>query len=483
MKLARDKIFPPVPCLFLFVCLICFFIAGLIADFIPGLAGRAYGQSQFDTDDEQIIFQEEGWPDMEDKTHLTQDDPLHPEPTWTDQFFEESTVTLGYRFAHGVEAGPKIIDNNVFVRLEYDTLFRDYLFLKFDGKCSVHPKTDHRADAEDRDVLVDAWVRQAFVQAGYDNFSLKIGHQINVWGKADTVAITDVVSARDLSEFIFIRLEDARLGQFMISGNFYSRYFNTFLFYSPLPETDREPATNSRYDRAPESQGTIVVLEKSPQFGDSEFGVKIDKIISKTDVSLMAGRFFSNSARYAYQGYDLDAKPVATKTYPAYTMAGAALSHAWQQFLFKMELAYKFGFALQGNDADGLFRVEKKDVIDAAIGVEYNANDRYQMSVELSNRHIRSGGSGLTQDCDEKDSAFYYMFQKDFLNQTLDFEYNFYCHVQKKDRFHRFQLTYDLTDSLEIIADYTVFNARDKDSLMWQYQKEDRISLEIKSFF
>ena len=447
----------------------------LVICLIIGSVTICHSQSRFDSDDEEILFEE--------APGLPSSDEQQKKSTFIDEFLDDSTFTLGYQFSHGTDAEPEIIDNLFYLRLEYETLFSDNFFLKFDGRGSLHLDTDHIAEAKNKNVFLDGNVREAFFQAGYENFSLKIGNQINVWGKADTAAITDVVSPRDNSEFIFIKLEDARLGQWMASGNFYFDDLNAFLFVSPLPETDREPDTNSRYDRALEGADLFTIHHDRPGLGDVEFGTKIDKTVSKTDFSIMAGRFFSNTALYDYKGYFKNSKPLIEKTYPDYAMAGTAISHAWQAYLFKLELAYKNSLPLQGIDSHSLYVSKEKDVLDAAVGIEYNANDQYQMSFEISNRYILSDTSTLLPGTDKNSSAFYYTFTKDFLNQILNFEYIFYYHIQEKNRFHHFQLIYDLTDNVQIQTGYACFNSQDENSLMWLYRNEDRVSLEIRFYF
>ncbi|MCD4674835.1 MAG: hypothetical protein K8S18_02430 [Desulfobacula sp.] len=426
----------------------------------------SHSQSLFDTDEEDILFEEEAAAAVSDSEQK-----------------KNSTFTLGYNFSLGTHDESKIIDNSFYLRLEYETLFSDSLFFKFDGKGNLHLKTDHRTDAKNKSMLLDGSVRKAFFQAGYEKLSLKIGNQINIWGKSDTTAITDVVSPRDNSQFIFTRLEDARLGQPMVSGDIYINDTTASIFISPLPQTDKEPDTNSRYDRPLAGSNLFSVKHDKPEFGDFEYGVKVDTSLSKTDFSIMAGRFYSDAALYNYKGYYENSKPVIEKTYPGYVMAGAALEHVWQSFLFKLELGLKNKLPLQAINSDNLYVFEKKDVLDSAFGIEYNANNKYQMSFELSNRYIFSDTSRLLPGTDKNSSSFYTVFTKNFLNQTLNFEYIFYYHIQEQNQFHIFRLTYDLTDNAEIQAEYACFNAKDESSLMWLYRNEDRISFEIKYFF
>jgi len=55
---------------------------------------------------------------------------------------------------------------------------------------------------------------------------------------------------------------------------------------------------------------------------------------------------------------------------------------------------------------------------------------------------------------DSNDTALYAASIKKKLNQTLDFKYTVYHHIQQKNQFHQFQLTYDITDTIQIKIGY-----------------------------
>lgn len=435
-----------------------------------------FSQSQFDTDEELVFDQPIEVPTVVPKEQKAQ--------TLVDRWMEDTAFTLGYQFSHGTDHPQKTIDNNFFLRLEQGSLLADRLYFKLDGKAFLHTKNDHLTMAKNSDVFIDGNIRELYLQPGFEDVTLTLGKQISVWGKADTKAVTDVLSPRDMSQFIFVELEDSRTGQWMASASIYADFFNTFVFVCPYPGRDREPENGSRYHRQIPGQNNFTVQQDRPQFGDMELGFKLDKTISKTDASIMAGRFYSNAAVYHATGALDSGKPVLEKTWPDYYMAGAAAAHAWQSFLFKLELAYKNNFPLQGtNTAGTAYVVRGKDLIDAAVGLEYNANDKYLIYLELSNRYLLSGNEGLIPGTDKNSTALYTSLIKKFFNDTLEFEYIFFYHPREKNNFHHFKLTYDLTDNIELKGEYAVFNAKDPQSLMWPYRDEDRIGLEIRYFF
>jgi hypothetical protein len=163
-------------------------------------------------------------------------------------------------------------------------------------------------------------------------------------------------------------------------------------------------------------------------------------------------------------------------------MVGMAATHAQGSFLFTAESAFKHELALQGLDAWQRYVMVKKNLFDVSLGVQYNANDRYQVSVEISHRYVP--GSMKNLDFTDKNSTVgYFTLAKDFLHQTLAAEYMLYYHVQEQNAVHQFRLTRDVTDNFQFIASAGIFNIRDEKSALWVYKDEDRLTMEIKYFF
>lgn len=452
--------------------------------------------SIFDTDDPGThIFEEDstGSPSavdddldvfpMEPEDVINLNPPSADPPLFSQQLIKASTLTLGYEFALAADDPHHIITNRTYVRYEFETLLKDRFFFRFDGKGTALLKNDHRADAKDKSLFFDGTVRELYLTAGFGAVSIKLGQQVMVWGKTDTAAVTDIVSARDLSEFIFTDLEDARLGQFMLSSDIYLEAVNISGFISPFPEVNLEPETHSRYHRAPAGLDEYQVAADTPDFRDMEWGIKISKTIARSDISLMTGRFFANSPVFDDPGAVSSTGPLIYKRYVPYHMVGGAMAFAWQNMLFKTEAAVKQDFGLQGIGQDGTtYQLEYADILDTSFGLEYNTNGRYTITVELFNRHLFDDApslSSLRQD----DTSLYAVFSKDFFNQTLNFEYDFYFHLQDQSRFHQLIVTYDLTDHIEIKAGCTIFQAHETSSPMWLYRNEDRFSLELKFFY
>ncbi|MFO8233784.1 MAG: hypothetical protein R6U04_00070, partial [Bacteroidales bacterium] len=71
----------------------------------------------------------------------------------------------------------------------------------------VNPYVYHYTNEE-----LDYGMREAYIDLFFDKVDISLGKQQIIWGKADGVFITDVVSPKDLREFLLPEFEEIRMG-------------------------------------------------------------------------------------------------------------------------------------------------------------------------------------------------------------------------------------------------------------------------------
>ena len=398
---------------------------------------------------------------------------------------DNAVFELGYEASHGVDGAAGLVTHYGWLGLETETLAADRYFIRFDGKLELMPASDHRVRAKEKNFLVKESLREFYLQRSFDTFSLSLGRRVVVWGKTDTAAITDVVSPRDLSRFVFVELEDARKGQFMATATLYHELFTTFLFVSPDPAVNTLPAAGTQYDRPFPGQQAAYLHPHDPGWGDVEMGLRCYNTFSRLDLALMAGRFYANTPVFKSWMTPFGNNLELERRYPRFYMLGAAASLVRENVLLKYELAVKKDFPLQQvhvSDTGGEAAIARVDLLDHALGLEYNANDRWLLTMELTHRHLFGhwdGSGGLEQDR----AALYTVFEKKFRHDTLTLEYGFYLSLDDQGRYHDIKATWQVTDQVELKGDITVFSARDREAGLWPYRHEDCVTLEIRYHF
>ena len=276
---------------------------------------------------------------------------------------------LSYNYAHHAPATGQSDSrglSSVKTRLDLDADHR------FDGgwkgRLSGHAFYDaaytFRGRGDYRAGLIEAYeseaeIDEAFVEGPLSSsFDLKVGRQIVVWGKADTLRVTDQLNPLDLRQPGRTDVDDLRLplaisklsyhrGPWTASANLVheARYNKT-----AVPGSDFFPPNVA----LPREQ------KPSRSFGNQEIGLALDGVFSGWDLSLYAANFFNDQPHVALDGATLVRKHARLR------MLGFALNVATGNWLWKAEAAYLDGFKFSG--APG----ERFDRLDALAGAEYS---------------------------------------------------------------------------------------------------------------
>ena len=384
------------------------------------------------------------------------------------------TLTLSHEYGAGVSHTPETIVNRSSLRFQMDRTVLDLFFFRFDGKAILFYPEDHQTQSRKTDRQVRPEIRECYIQKGNDALSFRVGKQLVVWGETDGNVINDVVSPRDQREFIFTDLEDARMGQFMATANFYTERGDVFLFLTPAPGVDEIPDRGTRYDKLPEG---MVVRRHRPDGSDMEIGGKWRKNFSRFDVSLMAASLCQNSGVARGDmggGYRL--------TYPRYEFYGFGLRGTRGNFLLTMDGSLKDHYTLETADAYGRLGTTDSLLADTGLLVEYDANGSYTLSLEADYRRILElKGNSATIRRDH--ASLYGQYRKTFWHDTMIFRYVFYRQLQDRHHFHQAEMEYVYSDHIRISFDAAFFHASDRQDPFWPYRNEDRIGVDVSYWF
>ena len=302
------------------------------------------------------------------------------------------------------------------------------------------------------------------------NLDFKTGRQVIVWGKSDSIRITDILNPLDNRAPGLVDIKNLRLGRFMSKLDYYVDDYNLSMI------TIHE----SRFS-------------KTPAFG-SDFGPATDKLINTPDDNL-DNTTFAMSLTGAFKGYDLGlyfADTYIDKPYLANSnttleydnkskMVGAAYNQVIDSYLLKAEAAHFDHIKYNGvTDAKGR--------TDMLLGVEYNGITDGSLSYEVALRKIHNyeGAIGTVLNVYKPENEYQHAirFSQSYLNQTLDFTsvLSVFGNRGQDGGSARIELDYAIDDQLSIsggVIDYLSGDNLTIDS----YKDNDRIFTELSYAF
>ena len=237
------------------------------------------------------------------------------------------------------------------------------------------------------------------------NLDFKTGRQVVVWGKSDSIRITDILNPLDNRAPGLVDIKNLRLGRMMSKLDYYVNDLN--LSVIALHENR---------------------FTKNPAYG-SDFKTTIDKPTSMPDDSL-DNTSLALSLTGEFEGYDLGFyfadtyvdKPYLESNVLYYDNKSKMLGFAYNQvvdsFLLKTEIAH-FDNINYNNVSDNKART------DVLLGVEYSGIRDGSIGYEIALRKIHNYDGLINHALNgyklEEEYQQVLRFNQSYLNQTLDF--------------------------------------------------------------
>ena len=448
-------------------------IFGLAAQQVLGSSGAEQLNTETETpldfedsDDTEMVFDEgsEGELSMEDDTAEE-----NAEASLLSEIMDPARFTVRHELSYKTEKPTGIQSNRSSFRIEYSRFFLDHFYIQFDAKLSAFWENDHRAEAEDDDILFETSSREAFLQVSFAETSIKAGYQVMIWGESDGGAITDVISPRDYSELFFISLEESRIGQRMLAIDQFSSIGQWTLFYIPDAEFNEYPEPGTAYYIDPFA-GQAVFQDEDPNQDLSEYGLRWKKTFGKSDISVMGASLIENDAAFRLEGFTTGGKFLFTRLRQRYTMTGTAFNYVTGSLLFKGEIGLKSPRSF--NDAS--FQVVEKDVLDTALGLEYSTGGTWSFGMEVVNSHV-SGWSDEIQGVPEDASSLVVVWDQTFLNEDLSVNWMTQVTTPYSAYIHSLRTTYKWDDDITLYLDGFYLDVKDEESDLWDYRDQKQI--------
>ena len=250
----------------------------------------------------------------------------------------------------------------------------------YDASWAIHGRENYIQDVLDTyESYFD--LKDAYVQGSLTpSLDLKVGRQVVIWGKSDSIRITDVINPLDNREPGMVDIEDLRLSEAMTRLDYYFGDWGLSGIIIHEPRLEVEAAFGSDY-RPSNVFGAPIPYDKFPDRVDpgwslenTQYAMSLDGRFSGWDLSYYAAHVYDN--RF---GIEL-VNNAPLRTFDMINMVGIASNIVSGSWLFKAEAALI-------NDID--YRsTDRKNRLDVLVGFDYMGFKDTVISLELADRHI-----------------------------------------------------------------------------------------------
>lgn len=359
------------------------------------------------------------------------------------------------------------LDDNFKVRVSGDAFY--------DAIYDLHPNSNYSDD------ILGAYKTQirfddVYIQGSItSNLDMKLGRQIVIWGKSDSIRITDVINPLDNRQPGLTDIEDLRLPTTMLKLDYYTGDWELSAMAIGESRVMIEAPARSEFFNVdaifPSAPNPFLEFdEPSSSLDNMQYAFAANGIFSSWDLSFYAADVFDQ--KWHLEGN----KRVVSKV----KMLGTALNIVYGSWLLKMEVAYLEGVKYNTTS-------DSKNRMDILVGFDYMGLKDTTITLEMANKHIYDYETQMQYPSDfveknELQTAFRYT--QSYLNDTLDISVllNIFGESFQKGGFGRIWCEYQIIDALNTEFGYVEYIGGDKPFL--EVNKDnDRLFANIKYSF
>lgn len=322
----------------------------------------------------------------------------------------------------------------------------------------VNPYLNHYFDRE-----LELGLREAYLDLRFEKFDLRVGKQQIIYGKSEGVFITDVVSPKNLSEFLLPDFDEIRLGITAAKVNYYFGNSTVEAVWAPVFTPTQMPEMNSIWRPKMEFPITPAfdysTAEITPSLENSELFFRFSNMGSFADFEIVGGYFWDDdpTMHVTKQINPITMQLTGLTVRPEHhrlTMGGASFSMPLGPTLIKGEGGYYSGKYFQTQTPTVPDAIIKSDYLHYMIGLEYSLAG-IMLSAQFIQENILDYEQGMRND--EVESTMTFLAKKTFLREKLGLEFFAYIGLNNEDALIRPKISYAFADGFDIQLGANIF--------------------------
>jgi hypothetical protein len=329
-------------------------------------------------------------------------------------------------------------------------------------------------------------VRETYLDVSAGNWEFRLGRQHIIWGEVPGLFFADVVSAKDLREFVLQEFDSLRIPQWAARAEYFAGDVHLEAIWIPYVTVDRigKPGTEFFPFPPPPPAGfdSIFLGEQKPsrQLSNSNFGFRASTLRSGWDLSAFIYRSIDAQATF-YR--DIVAGPVPTFVFrPQHdriTQTGGTVAKDLGDMVLKAEVIYNHskGFSVQRlSDVDG---VAKLNFVDYLIGVDVPLPADTRLNAYFFQRHFTKHDPDVVPERDEFGLTF--LLSKK-ITSALELQALFITSLNRSDWVFRPRATWNFAKNWRMNVGADILHGPQL-GFFGQYADKDRVYADVRYSF
>lgn len=351
---------------------------------------------------------------------------------------------------------------------------------------AVHDLYDHFPPEVRRDERLNFMLRENYLDVAAGDWDLRLGRQHVVWGEVVGLFFADVVSARDLRQFILPEFEILRIPQWAARAEYSKGDLHAELLWVPVASYDEIGKPGAGFFPAPPPPppgfSTIFRGEARParNLSNTNYGVRLAMLRNGWDVSGFYYRSMDATPTFHRQ--------VVPGPQPAFIYEprhdrihqyGTTVAKAFGSVVLKGEGVYTRGRkfnVLRLTDDDGVVR---QNVVDWVVGADFALPRDTRLNFQLFQRQFLNHDAAIIPERHESGGSI--LFSSTIANR-MEGELLWIASLNRTDWLLRPRLVWKVEQNWRVSAGVDIFHGPPL-GFFGRFANRDRVYTELRYSF
>jgi len=329
-------------------------------------------------------------------------------------------------------------------------------------------------------------LRENYLDVGAGDWDFRFGKQHVVWGEMVGLFFADVVSARDMREFILPEFDIMRIPQWAARAEYFKDDFHAELLWIPVATYNEigKPGAEFYPFVPPAAPGVTTLIRNedlpSRTLANTNYGVRLSTLKNGWDISGFAYSSMDIEPTFYRQAVSAAQPTVAYEArHERIDQFGATVAKDFGSVVLKGEGVYTHGrqfYVSTPGDSDG---VVPQNTIDWALGLDFSLPAETRLNAQLFQRAFLDYDPNLLSD---KQENGYSLLLNHKLTDKLEAQLTWIASFNRTDWLLRPRVTWNFERNWRLAIGADVFQGPPL-GLFGRYADKDRVYSELRYSF
>ena len=335
-----------------------------------------------------------------------------------------------------------------------------------------------------RDQRFNINLRENYLDVGSGDWDFRFGKQHVVWGEMVGLFFADVVSARDMHEYILPEFDTMRIPQWAARAEYFNDDFHAELLWIPVASYDLigEPGAEFYpYQVQPAGVNVIYRNEDIParNLGNSNYGLRLSTLKNGWDISGFAYSSMDISATFYRDAISVPGTYIYEARHDRIHQYGGTLAKDFGDVVLKSEMVYTRGrqfTVLRDTDSNG---VVPQNTMDWALGFDFSLPADTRFNAQVFQRQYFSYDPDLIAD--KRENGVSLLLNRKF-GDKIEAQALWISSINRTDWLFRPRVTWGFEKNWRLAVGADIFKGPPL-GMFGRYDGQDRVYSEVRYSF